>query len=369
MTDASSSSAPRVFPCHQCGASLRFAPSVGQLACPTCGTVNALPTFDAGAERDAVTELDYGAYLRSQVSSEDALEPQIVTCPQCGAQTHFDANVVAAACAFCASPLVAVAAHSEHRLRPRGVVPFALEAKAAQASFKSWIAGRWFAPNALKRTVQSAQGVRGVYVPCWTFDANTETDYDGQRGVQRTIQEQQRDSNGNTVTVTRVVTDWYPVSGHVSRAFDDVLVEASASVPDHLRGALAGWDIKGMRPYHDDFVAGFTVEAYQVGLEPAFGQAQAQMAVVIESDIRADIGGSDQRILDSKSRYHDITFKHILLPVWIASYQFRGTSYRVVVNGQTGAISGDRPWSVWKIGFTVLAVGALALWLWVLSQQ
>jgi hypothetical protein len=42
--------------------------------------------------------------------------------------------------------------------------------------------------------------------------------------------------------------------------------------------------------------------------------------------------------------------------VWISAYQFNGKRYNVVVNGQTGEVEGDRPYSVWKIGFAVLAV-------------
>ena len=50
----------------------------------------------------------------------------------------------------------------------------------------------------------------------------------------------------------------------------------------------------------------------------------------------------------------DITFKHILLPVWLAAYKYRGKTYRFVVNGRTGKVKGERPWSAWKIAFAVV---------------
>jgi hypothetical protein len=49
-----------------------------------------------------------------------------------------------------------------------------------------------------------------------------------------------------------------------------------------------------------------------------------------------------------------VTFKHVLLPVWLAAYKYRGKSYRFVVNGRTGAVQGERPWSAWKIAFAVI---------------
>ena len=357
----------RVFPCRACGASLRFAPSVGRLACPTCGTVNEPPAVDVAAQQATHEELDYVAHLRQQVGNEPQISPQVVSCPQCGAQTQFDANVVASVCAFCATPL-SVTGRTERRIRPRAVVPFKLEPKGAQEVFRKWIAGRWFAPNALKETVKAVNGVRGVYLPCWTFDARTTSDYQGQRGIDRIVQERRRDAQGNTVVVNHTVTDWYPVSGTVSLSFDDTLVPASHSIPANLTSVLTDWDVSGMQPYSDDFVAGFTVEAYQVGLEPAFAEAKNIFDAAIGDAIRRDIGGNHQRILGIATRYDNVTFKHILLPVWICSYQFKGRSWRVVVNGQTGAVKGDRPWSAWKIGFAVLAALAVAATVYLLQQ-
>jgi len=364
-----SASAARVFPCTACGASLRFAPSVGRLTCPSCGTVNEPPAVDEQTRAETHEELDYLAHLHQQVGNEPEISPQLVDCPQCGAQTQFDPHVVAAVCAFCATPLVSVAAHAERRIRPRAVVPFALEPKGAQEVFRKWIAGRWFAPNALKDTVKAVQGVRGVYLPCWTFDARTTSQYTGQRGVDRIVRETRRDAQGNNVVVTRTETDWYFASGTVFQAFDDTLVPASRSIPAHLATVLQDWDVSGMQPFSDDYVAGFTVEAYQVALEPAFVEAKAVFDAAIDRAVRADIGGNHQRVLSVSTRYDDVTFKHILLPAWICSYQFHGKTWRVVVNGQTGAVKGDRPWSAWKIGFAVLGVvivGTIVAWL---SQQ
>lgn len=352
----------RAFPCANCGASLQFAPGVGRLTCSTCGTVNELPEVDALEMSAAREELDFREALRREAGNEPAIEQQVVSCPQCGAQTIFDPNVVASHCAFCASPMVSATAHSTRQIRPRGVVPFALESATAQERFRKWIEGRWFAPNALKRTVKSAQGVRGVYVPCWTFDADTTSDYVGQRGINRTVIETRRNSQGQLEQVSRIVTDWYHASGVVHVVFDDELVLASHSIPDHLAKVLEGWDTSALVPVADDYVAGFTVEAYQVGLEAGFETAQERFARAIDGAVRSDIGGHQQRVHRVNTRYGAIHFKHILLPVWIASYRFKDEAYRVVVNGQTGRVQGDRPWSWWKISaavVTALIVGTI----------
>jgi hypothetical protein len=367
--ETAATTAARVFPCSNCGAALKFAPGVGKLTCATCGTVNDAPTFDEAAMAAAHEELDFRAAIALKQGNESAIEIQVIDCPQCGAQTRFDPNVVASVCAFCATPMVSARAHSGRQIQPRGIVPFSLETSAAQSLFRKWIQSRWFAPNALKKTVNKVDGVRGVYVPCWTFDAETSSHYEGQKGVHRQVYEQVSDGKGGHTTRVRTVTDWYYTNGDVSVNFDDTLVLASNSIPDNLASVLQGWDVSKLVPFTDDFVAGFTVEAYQKALEPAFDDAEQIFRAGINEAAKQDIGGDEQRLTSVSTQYGNIAFKHILLPVWICSYKFANKTWRVVVNGQTGDVRGDRPWSPWKIGFAVLLTLTMVLIIFSLTQQ
>jgi LSD1 subclass zinc finger protein len=356
--------AGRHLPCHNCGAALLFAPGAGALKCPACGTVNAPPLITPPVQGAAIEELDYLTYLRNQAGAEAQIEPRLVGCAACGAQTELPANVVAGRCAFCASPLVADQAQTRRLIQPRALAPFTLEAPAAQAAFARWIRGLWFAPGALRHAVDRAEDVRGVYLPYWTFDARADSAYAGERGDDRTVSEHR----GGT-TAQRTVTDWRPAAGQVSLRFDDELVVASESIPAHLARVLGGWQLGALVPYAHDYLAGFTVEAYRTGLEQGFAQAQQRFDVAITNAVRRDIGGDRQRIHQLSTRLSDISFKHVLLPVWIASYRFGGAAYRIVINGQTGAIAGDRPYSAWKIGLAVAALVLLALIGFALSGQ
>jgi hypothetical protein len=154
---------------------------------------------------------------------------------------------------------------------------------------------------------------------------------------------------------------WFPASGQVNVPFADVLAPASTAVPRSFISGLMPWRLDLLSAYNDDFVTGFTVEAYQTGLEPGFALAQQQMEVGIREAICRDIGGDRQRIVSMEPRYLNITFKHILLPIWLSSYRYAEKTYRFVVNGQTGAVQGERPWSAWKVAGAVLA--AIGLWL------
>jgi hypothetical protein len=349
-------SQPRAFPCAACGAAMAFDPVRSALACAACGQTRALPEPTADAQAQALREQDYLAALRRLAAREPSLEARVVDCPSCGAQTRFEGHVVGDRCAFCATPLLLDQAHVQRLIRPQAVLPFALDKASAQRVFAQWVGSRWFAPNALKATVRQADGVKGVYMPWWTYDAATATTYRGERGVQRRVAELRPNSTAQGgVPATRVVTDWSPVAGAVAVPFDDVLVAGSPSVPPHLARVLDRWDLARLRPPADELLVGFEVEVYRHGLEDGFTQARQAMAPAIDAAIRRDIGGDAQRVHARQTVVDEIRFKHLLMPVWIGAYRFGGKPYQIVVNGQSGEVEGDRPWSAWKIALAVVA--------------
>jgi hypothetical protein len=205
-----------------------------------------------------------------------------------------------------------------------------------------------------------------VYVPYWTYDAMTYTAYRGERGdnYQDTETYTERDAQGNSVTKTRTVTRirWWPASGQVEHFFDDVLVCGSRSVPSDLVTALEPWDLENLEGFRPEFLGGFTTERYAVGLREGFREAKGLMAPTIEHVIRRDIGGDHQRIDWRRTDYTAVTFKHLLLPVWVAHYRYHDRLFQILVNGRTGKVSGERPWSAWKIaGLVILILLAIAL--------
>ena len=165
--------------------------------------------------------------------------------------------------------------------------------------------------------------------------------------------------NGRRQTAMQQVARirWTPARGRVARDFDDVLVLGSTSLPKRFTDALAPWDLSRSQPYEPKFLAGFRAEGYTVPVETGYGEARRLMNAVIERDVRRDIGGDQQRIDQLQTEVGELTFKHVLLPVWLAAYRYRGKSFRFVVNGRTGSVEGERPYSAVKIAIAV----ALAL--------
>lgn len=345
---------PRRFPCSSCGAYLEFAPGLDALRCPYCGTENPIPKVEVEIADRAVEELDFHAHLRELGSREETYEVIVVKCPKCGAETTFDPNITSDECAFCGTKLVSGTA-SNRLLKPRALLPFKIEREAASELFRKWISGLWFAPNDLKRLARREAKISGMYLPHWTFDSDTTTDWQGKRGEYYYVNETYME-NGQRRTRRVRRTRWHGVQGRLGHFFDDVTVSASESLPRQYITALEPWDFNALVPYADEYLSGFRTESYTVPLETGWDHARRRIDEDIDALIRQKIGGDEQQITWKDTRYDHITFKHILLPVWISAYRYRDKVFRFMVNARTGEVQGERPWSWVKITLAVIAV-------------
>lgn len=339
--------------CKNCGAKLKFAPGTSSLTCEFCGTVNEIE-IDTEKIAEAHEEINYLDFINNKISTAPKIEITAVKCQSCGAETSFDKNIVSSHCDFCGSPLVAIDAHTSQVIAPKGMLPFKITDKKSLELYQKWLKKLWFAPNKLKTHARQAEKLAGIYIPYWTYDSDTQTKYTGKRGDD--YQESQTyTENGQTKTRTVTRTDWTFVSGRVSRLFDDVLVPASESLPIKYVERLEPWDLENLVPYDTKYLSGFKSETYSVDLPKGFDKAKYKMEIIIQGDIRRDIGGDRQQILTSDTSYYDITFKHVLLPIWLSAYRFNDKIYRFMINGRTGEVQGERPWSWIKITLAALA--------------
>lgn len=372
----------RAFPCKSCGAKLSFSPGSKALKCPYCAATNDIPDTD-----EAVEELSLEAWLAKLEGESETHQQEQIKCTNCGGEQTLAANLYASACTFCGTPLTSKS-FAQRLIKPKSLVPFKVTKLQAQDKWRAWIKGLWLAPSALKNYAQSDGGIKGIYVPYWTFDAQTFTKYVGQRGDDHSESYQTTNDKGERITETRTRTDWTNVSGNVSFFHDDVLVPGSASRYDGAAAAGRGsnsvaamksalvqnagavgskivaqfstslrtWNTKELVPYQDEYITGFQAEAYQVGLKAAFVTGKQLIDGKVEQLVRADIGGDQQRISSINTQYSHLTFKHILLPMWVSAYIYGGKTYRFVVNGQTGEVQGESPKSGWKVFFLVCGI-------------
>lgn len=356
----------RFFPCEQCGADLEF--SIGQqsLKCPFCGHVKQieLPEVEI-RENDYVAALARLKTLRDQGGDEaEAVEGvHEIRCEGCGGNVVFQGTLTSTLCPYCGSPLQRDRVHNlQTRVRVDGVLPFLIPQERAAEVLKNWVRSLWFAPNDFKQ-----EGVRGrfngCYLPFYTFDSATFTRWSGQRGDHYWVEVKQGDK-----TVSERRTNWTSVAGNFQKLFDDVLVLALEDDRRALLKALEPWPLAKLQPFTLQVLAGFFAQTYDVPLEQGFERAKLHIEAAIHAEVVRRIGGDEQRVDGKKVSYSAITYKHLLLPVWLLAYQYRGKPYRVTINATTGEVQGERPYSWIKITLFVVMCAAIVLGVWALMQ-
>jgi LSD1 subclass zinc finger protein len=356
--------------CQGCGAMLKFKPGTLNLTCEYCGAANEIaPVEEAGK----VQELNLADFLAKNFEREETFTAASVKCESCGATSTLDPAVSSDKCPFCAMPLVVKSGTTSTLHKPHYVLPFGIDHDNAKKNFAHWIKRLWFAPNDLKHYADRAERLNGMYLPFWTFDCTTDSNYSGQRGEDYHVTERYTaHENGKSVTRTRQVrkTRWYPAHGKVSNAFDDVLIEATTSLNKNKLRSLEPWDLKNLMPYNDKYLSGFRTETYTTDVKAGFEEGKERMELVIRDTIRKDIGGDRQLIHSISTAYHNPTFKHVLLPVYLSAFRYKDKAYQFLVNARTGEVQGDRPYSTVKITLAVLAglIVAFVIW-WFTKDQ
>jgi hypothetical protein len=289
-------------------------------------------------------------------------------CKNCGANQHIEENYKSLSCIYCGSPLIIEDAYKEEWILPGAVLPFQIDQKKAFQIFKKWVDGLWFAPNNLKKAAIDPEKTRGLYAPYWTFDAQLYADYTGQRGeyyyVTKTV-----GSGKNRRTVQERRTRWYPASGTVSGFVDDTLIKASNQKTGIIPQNVARWNLKMLKPFDSGYLSGFVTEKYTIPLLDGHNESNKVAEQIADSWARRDIGGDTQQVSSINMKLSDETFKHILLPVYISTYKFKGKRYNFFVNGQSGVISGQRPYSFWKIFFFVFAIIFVIVLIYIFSSK
>ena len=340
--------------CEGCGADLVYKPGTTSLTCSYCD--HQMAFSEPVSNEQAGKEISLVDYLRDYAANSKKVVRHVIDCKNCGAETEFDPNQKSGACPFCDSPLVIQEAHDKNIIRPQGILPFAVEKQTAKDKFRQWLSKLWFAPTDLKKQITQLDKFTGIYLPFWTYDCITNSVYIGQRGDYYYDTVTQRDNAGNTKSKKVRKTRWSNRQGQVQCNFDDVLVSASQSLPEDKLLALEPWDLKQLVDYSDDYLRGYKTETYQIDLKQGYENAKKIMGARIKDRVKQDIGGDAQRIVTVKTAYREATFKHILLPVWISAYRYRGKLYQIMVNARTGEVQGNRPWSWIKITALVITI-------------
>ena len=347
----------KIYYCENCVGVMEFDVESQSLKSPDCDT--AVPILN---EKERIVEHSLTRHAMQTVRAEEKTT-QTMECRGCGARIEVDPASTAVECPYCGSSYV-LAEKQEDAIMPDGVIPFQIDKNRVGELFRRWMKGRWLAPGELKHLYQKER-LQGVYLPYWTFDAQAEARYTAMGGRHRTVTRKGPDGK----TESKVVTDWYPTSGSIRRAFDDVLIPASRKLDEGLLRKAGVFGTGQMASYSPEYFSGYGAECYTVDLDDAHGEALRTMEHELEKMAREDVLRRFDEVRDVRVRadFRDETYKHVMMPIYTTAYTYKGKQYHVLINGQSGIVEGDYPKSPAKIAAIVAAVLAVILLVWVFS--
>ncbi|WP_438710571.1 DNA helicase PriA [Aquimarina muelleri] len=354
--------------CSNCGAELKYKPGTSTITCEYCGHDEMIAPNQNGFQ-----ELELKPYLQEMGSLSHSEEILMLHCKNCGANQHIEENYKSLHCVYCTMPLIIEYAYKEDWILPGAVLPFQFDQKKSHQIFSKWVKGLWFAPNNLKKATLDPENTKGLYLPYWTFDAQLYANYTGERGDYYYVNVPYTETvNGKTVSRTRQErrTRWSSASGNVTGFVDDTLIKASHQNKNPIPQKIANWNLDALESFNTSFLAGFVTEKYTIPLKDGHLSSTKEAEKIAVSWAKQDIGGDTQRVHYVDMSLSNETFKHILLPVYISAYRYSGKKYNFFINGQTGAISGNRPYSFWKIFFFIVCILILvAVIFWISEKQ
>lgn len=357
------------YPCGSCGGQLNFDIASQKMRCPNCGNY-----YDVTAPNTPVRSRELSGAMQQLREMQRGHEgPNVsgmreVKCQNCGGTTEFAGSLTSTKCPYCATPIQRDDVHNAPaRLPVDGVVPFRIDEKQARQLIEKWVTKRWFAPTDFKK-YREIGAFSSLYTAYFTYDANTDTWYEGERGEDYQVRVG-TDSDGDPIYETR--TSWYRVTGQVRNDFADlpVLANDSENLNRKRIKSLEPWPVEQARSYSPEFVAGHLCRTYDKDAEQALPEAKQEMEQAVERTVRSDIGGDRQQIHQLRTTWNYLGFKHILLPIWLLTVMYSNRPFQVAINGLTGEVAGDRPWSRVKLAIAItcavlVVILVIAIWMY-----
>lgn len=259
-----------------------------------------------------------------------------VQCRACGGAVRLEVGQRTPRCLFCGQAALEERPTSSAVEQPGTFIPFEVDDDGAKKAFLAFSRSSIWYPGDLR---QARLDLNRILLPAWAWSATLETHYAA------LVRDLSTHSNKR------------PVTGVEQKRVPPVLIPSSRAITRHELAAVAPYNNRSEATF-DPQAPAAPFEPAQLGRAAALGEAQIALAATHERDLMQRIGGERIRV---SCLYQGLEGRPLLLPVYVGAYRYRDRLYRVVINGQSGKLTGTAPVSALRIAAAILIFGGLAL--------
>ena len=325
------------YKCPNCSGAVKFDSSIQRMKCPFCDTefeIDALIDYQKEIAEPEKDSFDLDTDKTAEAWDENDLgDLSTGCCPSCGAELIGDANTIATVCPCCGNTQI-VRQRVAGLLKPEYVIPFHLEKKAAVAALKEFYKGKRLLPNLFKEE-NRVNGIQGLYVPFWLFDANAK----GHVVYKATKVKAWSDKNYHYTK-----TDHYSVTREGGLGFEKIPVDGSEKMNDDYMDAIEPFDYGTMKDFLPTYLSGYIAEKYDVGIEDCKERAVARIKNTVETQFIKSVQGYATVTKESSSvNVENGKVSYALFPIWILNTKYQKENFQFIMNGQSGRLVGKLP--------------------------
>ena len=289
-----------------------FSPDGQSLICENCASKGV--QNKAGAVPAAGGEEDFFVAMATAQGHLAPVAMHTVTCQACGVSYLLPPQQLTYVCAYCGSSYVLEKIETSSAIAPSGVIPFKMDEAHAKVVLKDWLLH-------LNKTLPFVARGAGFYLPAWAFSIGGAITWDG---------------------LIEKGDLWLPTRGAGPVQQDNLVVLASKKLPGDLRAAAIHYDLSQVVDYDPGYLSNWPAETYQITLSDAALDARQQAQQNERQSLQQSFTRPVRSLVVHTAEMTVEYVRLVLLPAWLTYYTLNNQKYQVIVNGQTGAITGER---------------------------
>ncbi len=317
-----------IYKCPNCDAALTYNPSLHMMECDSCVSFyepEQVSYQSDGVQEDfELKENNAEAFLEENIYAEDSnyIQLRMYRCTACGAELAVGDTEVSSFCAFCGQPTVIYDRVSKQR-KPTYIIPFEYSREQAATVIRNRLRRRGvFVPKEIQN-LEVLEKMRGIYVPYFLFHVKYKDNQEIQRRDKKRVQRFHLEAECD---------------------FRQLTCDAASRINDEVTQRIEPFNMNGLKRFEPGYLSGFYADSFDLTARQLTNVVKRRCEELFDDRARREISATTL-VYTTKTfpQCNILHSEYALFPVWFMTFRYKGESYTMLVNGQTGKIAGGLP--------------------------